>query len=96
MNDSLAKVTGQAAEQARQQFNDQLLRTTPEQAAKVIVGGVLANKRRILIGADARTLDWMQRSMPALYQRLVTLSMRLAARFAAKPGSTDKVREATE
>lgn len=50
MNDSLAKVTGQEAgqeaEQARQQFNDQLLRTTPEQAARVIVGGVLANQRR--------------------------------------------------
>lgn len=93
MNDSLAKVTGQEAEQARQQFNDQLLRTTPEQAAKVIVNGVLANKRRILIGADAHALDWMQRSMPALYQRLVTLSMRLAARFAPKARRTDGVRE---
>ena len=96
MNDSLAKVTGQEAEQARQQFNDQLLRTTPEQAAKVIVNGVLANKRRILIGADAHALDWMQRSMPALYQRLVTVSMRLAARFAPKPRSVNKVSEATE
>lgn len=93
MNDSLAKVTGQEAEQARQQFNDQFLRTTPEQAAKVIVGGALANKRRILIGADAHALDWMQRSMPALYQRLVTLSMRLAARFAPKARSADGVRE---
>jgi short-subunit dehydrogenase len=96
MNDSLAKVTGQEAEQARQQFNDQLLRTTPEQAAKVIVNGVLANKRRILIGADAHALDWMQRSMPALYQRLVTVSMRLAARFAPKTRSVNKVSEATE
>lgn len=96
MNDSLAKVTGQDAEQARQQFNDQLLRTTPEQAAKVIINGVLANKRRILIGADAHALDWMQRSMPSLYQRLVTVSMRLAARFAPKPRSVNKVREATE
>ncbi|WP_417704111.1 SDR family NAD(P)-dependent oxidoreductase [Pseudomonas sp.] len=93
MNDSLAKVTGQAAEQARQQFNDQMLRTTPEQAARVIVNGVLANKRRILIGADAHALDWMQRSMPALHQRLVTLSMRLAARFAPKARGTDGVRE---
>ena len=93
MNDSLAKVTGQEAEQARQQFNDQLLRTTPEQAAKVIVNGVLANKRRILIGTDAHALDWMQRSMPALYQRLVTQSMRLAARFAPKARSADGVRE---
>jgi hypothetical protein len=41
-------------------------------------------------------LDWMQRSMPALYQRLVTVSMRLAARFAPKPKGVAKVREATE
>ena len=82
MNDSLASVTGQEAKQARQQFNDQLLRTTPEQAAKVIINGVLANKRRILIGGDAVASDLMQRLLPALYQRLVVASMSLAARFA--------------
>ena len=84
MNDSLASVTGQEAKQARQQFNDQLLRTTPEQAAKVIINGVLANKRRILIGGDAVASDLMQRLLPALYQRLVVASMSLAARFAPK------------
>jgi NAD(P)-dependent dehydrogenase (short-subunit alcohol dehydrogenase family) len=82
MNSSLAKVVGQDVEQARQQFNDKLLRTTPEHAAKVIIQGVLANKRRILIGGDAYASDLMQRLMPALYQRLVVGSMRLAARFA--------------
>jgi short-subunit dehydrogenase len=84
MNASLRSVTGQDADQARQQFNDQLLRTTPEKAAQVIIDGVLANKRRILIGADAYALDGMQRLLPALYQRLVTASMRLAARCAPK------------
>ena len=96
MNDSLAKVTGQDVEQARQQFNDQLLRTTPEQAAKVIVNGVLANKRRILIGGDAHALDWMQRSLPAAYQRLVTFSMGLAARFAPKAKGARQVQEVAE
>lgn len=85
MNDSLAKVTGQAAEAARQQFNDQLLRTTPDKAAQVILRGVLRNNRRILIGADAWALDSMQRLLPSLYQRLVVSSMRLAAKFAPKP-----------
>jgi len=82
MNESLASITGQDADKARQQFHDQLLRTTPEQAARVIINGVLANKRRILIGPDAYALDGMQRLWPAFYQRLVTASMRLAARFA--------------
>jgi len=84
MHASLSSVTGQDADQARQQFNDQLLRTTPEQAAQVIINGVLANKRRILIAPDAYALDAMQRLWPAFYQRLVTASMRLAARFAPK------------
>ena len=39
--------------QARAQFNDQLLRTTPDKAASVILRGVLKDNRRILIGADA-------------------------------------------
>ena len=95
MNDSLSKVTGQDADKARQQFNDQLLRTTPEKAAQVIINGVLANKRRILIGPDAFALDGMQRLWPAFYQRLVTASMRLAARFAPK-GSSKKVQAAVE
>ncbi|MBU3054806.1 SDR family NAD(P)-dependent oxidoreductase [Pseudomonas indica] len=85
MNDSLARVTGQAADQSRQQFHDQLLRTTPEKAAAVILRGVLRNKRRILIGSDALAADLMQRLLPGFYQRLVTASMRLAARFAPKP-----------
>jgi NAD(P)-dependent dehydrogenase (short-subunit alcohol dehydrogenase family) len=93
MNSSLAKVVGQDVEQARQQFNDKLLRTSPEHAAKVIIQGVLANKRRILIGGDAYASDLMQRLLPALYQRLVVGSMRLAARFAPKakpPASTQE------
>ena len=85
MNDSLSKVTGQDADTARSQFHDQLLRTTPEKAAEVILNGVRRNQRRILIGGDAVATDLMQRSLPALYQRLVVTTMRLAARFAPKP-----------
>jgi len=95
MNASLSSVTGQDADKARQQFNDQLLRTTPEKAAQVIINGALANKRRILIGPDAYALDGMQRLWPAFYQRLVTASMRLAARFAPK-GASKKAQAAVE
>lgn len=84
MNESLSKVTGQDTDSARSQFHDQLLRTSPEKAAEVILNGVRRNQRRILIGGDALASDLMQRSLPALYQRLVVLSMRLAARFAPK------------
>ncbi|WP_160286656.1 SDR family NAD(P)-dependent oxidoreductase [Pseudomonas knackmussii] len=85
MNDSLAKVTGQNANAARQQFNDQLLRTTPDKAAQVIIRGVERDARRILIGPDAHAIDLMLRLLPVWYQKVVTTSMRLAARFAPKP-----------
>jgi short-subunit dehydrogenase len=94
MNDSLARVTGQEASRARQQFNDQLLRTTPDKAAEVILRGVLRDNRRILIGADAWALDGMQRLLPTLYQRLVTGSMRLAARFAPRPRAVEEPKAA--
>ncbi len=94
MNDSLSKVTGQDADTARSQFHDQLLRTTPEKAAEVILNGVRRNQRRILIGGDAVATDLMQRSLPALYQRLVVTTMRLAARFAPKPKA--RVRQTAE
>ncbi|MES2820027.1 MAG: SDR family NAD(P)-dependent oxidoreductase [Pseudomonadota bacterium] len=84
MHASLQQITGQEADQARQQFTDQLLRTSPEQAARVILRGVLGNKRRILIGVDAHLLDALQRLFPALYQRLVTAAMGLGARLARK------------
>ncbi|MBX9912435.1 MAG: SDR family NAD(P)-dependent oxidoreductase [Pseudomonadaceae bacterium] len=96
MNASLASITGQNAEQARQQFNDKLLRTSPDHAAKVIIQGVLANKRRILIGGDAYASDFMQRLMPAFYQRLVVGSMRLAARFAPKHQHANNPGQAAE
>ena len=96
MNESMAKVTGQAADKARQQFNDQLLRTTPEKAAQVILRGVQRDSRRILIGADAHAIDVMLRLAPVLYQRVVTASMRLAARFAPRPKSPQGAREASE
>lgn len=88
MNASLSSVTGQEADKARQRFHDQLLRTTPEKAAQVIIKGVLANKRRILIGPDAYILDTLQRLWPAFHQRLVTAAIALSARLSAKPTPT--------
>lgn len=43
---------------------DKLARTSPEKAAKVIVNGILRNKGRVLIGADAYRIDFFQRLLP--------------------------------
>lgn len=50
---------------------DKMAKTTPEQAARVILNGVRKNKRRVLIGNDARVLDWFQRHFPVGYQKIV-------------------------
>lgn len=48
----------------RRELFNQSVRTTPEQAAKVIVNGVLRNKGRVLIGGDAYYFDMLHRLMP--------------------------------
>lgn len=46
---------------------DTMARTTAEQAAQVIVLGVEQRKKRVLIGGDAKFLDWLQRLLPVGY-----------------------------
>ena len=46
---------------------DQLAKTTPAKAAQTIVNGIKKNKPRILIGFDARMVDWVQRLLPTRY-----------------------------
>lgn len=82
MNQSMARISGQDVDEARRRFNNKMLRTTPEKAAEAILRGVQRNQRRILIGSDARSVDLMLRLLPVLYQPLVTMGMKLAARFA--------------
>lgn len=45
--------------------------TTPESAANQILNAVQRNKRRLVIGADAKLLDWTQRLLPNHYQKIV-------------------------
>ena len=42
-------------------------KTTPEQAAAIIVAGMEAKRPRVLIGKDARFIDWMTRLFPETY-----------------------------
>lgn len=50
---------------------DKAARTTPTEAANVIIDGVLKDKPRILIGTDARVIDTMQRLLPTGYQKIL-------------------------
>ena len=50
---------------------DQVARTTAESAAQQILNAVLKNKRRLLIGSDAKFLDKVQRLLPSAYPKIL-------------------------
>ncbi len=70
------QMLGKNNDLARQAFNDNMLRTSAEKAAEVILRGVERNRRRVIIGLDARLMDWVQRLLPAAYQRLIVTLTR--------------------
>jgi NAD(P)-dependent dehydrogenase (short-subunit alcohol dehydrogenase family) len=54
-------------------------RTTADEAARVILRGMLKNEPRILIGADARAIDAMARLAPRRYDAIVGRATKAAA-----------------
>lgn len=70
MTDSVQEVTGADNKKALAEFERTFI-TTAEKAAEIILNGVKKNKRRVLIGLDARIIDWVGRLFPAGYQRLL-------------------------
>ncbi|HVE07720.1 MAG TPA: SDR family NAD(P)-dependent oxidoreductase [Paraburkholderia sp.] len=56
--------------------------TSADDAACTILDGVRNNRRRVLIGRDARAADWLARALPAAYQALVVLQSRRMRRIA--------------
>jgi NAD(P)-dependent dehydrogenase (short-subunit alcohol dehydrogenase family) len=66
----LQSVQTTVREQAASGF-DRLARTTPDEAALTILKGIRKNKPRILIGMDARILDWFIRLLPASYGKIM-------------------------
>jgi hypothetical protein len=60
---------------------EKMLRTSPEEAASCILRGVERNEPRILIGSDARQIDFVQRLRPASYWKTMAKAF---AKMAAK------------
>jgi len=57
---------GKTHEEMIQGF-DELAKTTPEKAANIILNGTAKNKKRILVGTDAKIIDKIQRLFPTVY-----------------------------
>ena len=54
--------------------------TTADQAAAIIIRGMLKNKRRILVGTDARVVSLAARLFPGSYEKLLGLEKAVRAR----------------
>jgi NAD(P)-dependent dehydrogenase (short-subunit alcohol dehydrogenase family) len=70
---------------------DKIARTSPAQAATVIINAIKSGKRRVLIGADAHLIDWVQRFFPRQYQRLNVAFAALNKSKAAKSQKNEKI-----
>jgi len=57
---------------------ERLFRMTADDAAEVILRGVLKNQRRVLVGSDAKMFDALQRALPEKYHWLI---VRASKRF---------------
>ncbi|WP_242109021.1 SDR family NAD(P)-dependent oxidoreductase [Luteimonas aquatica] len=65
-------------ERDRGEKAEKLFITTPEAAARTILQGVERNRRRVLIGRDARLLDRIVRLFPTSYHLVTTRIIRRA------------------
>ena len=75
MNDSLRSL-GMNPEKSAKTFN-KLLRCPPEEAARQILAAVQKDRRRLLIGNDAKVIDLMQRILPTGYQKVTAFATKL-------------------
>lgn len=70
---------GQQSQEEQHQNFKQNVRTSAPQAANIILNGTIKGKRRILIGADARLMDRIQRFLPTRYTDLFGWVLRKIA-----------------
>ena len=82
MSDSVRSL-GINPEKSAKAFN-KLLRMPAQEAAQQILDAVLKDKRRLLIGNDAKTLDIIQRLLPTGYQKITAFATKVSKRLEAK------------
>ncbi len=60
-------VLDRSADEIAREFDEKLAQLSPEDAARQIIAAVQKNKRRVLVGNDARAIDVLQRLFPSAY-----------------------------
>ena len=75
-DDSVTDLSGtRSADEARRDF-DKIAMTSPEKAARQILAGVQQNRRRVLVGPDAKVIDFVSRLPAGVYQRVLVRGAR--------------------
>jgi NAD(P)-dependent dehydrogenase (short-subunit alcohol dehydrogenase family) len=77
INRTLFSVT---KDQVARLYEDELFRTTADEAARVIIKGIKKNRRRILVGLDAKVIDLLVRLFPVTSVRISNLFSRYIAK----------------
>lgn len=83
---SSEQISGMDKAAATKEF-EKFFINTPEKAAQSIVTGIEKNKRRVLIGPDAKIFDLLVRLLPTTYQKLFTLGTKLQRKKATTTNS---------
>ena len=68
--------TGSTDKERSVQNFDKFAMTSPEGAAEIIIRAIEKGSKRVLVGRDARFMDWLQRLMPASYGSLLLKIVR--------------------
>lgn len=58
------------------QMFDKVVKTTSEQAADAIIAGIRKGRHRIVLGDNARFLDWLSRLLPNSYHKYMPRNFR--------------------
>lgn len=61
--------------------------TTAERAAELIIRGIEKDKRRILIGRDAKIMDWIVRHFPSTYEKVMGLEKEVRRLYKERAAS---------
>lgn len=65
------KLSKEEIKERRAKENKNLSRTSPEQAAEIIVKGIKYKNPRIIVGFDSRLLSWINRIFPRRYFKVI-------------------------
>lgn len=70
-NSRAGENTPEEWKQQGEKFFDKVARTTPEEAAELILDGIKTKNPRVLIGKDAKAISTLSRLFPAKYLRVI-------------------------